>query len=54
MTNGGWWECEEQVLIGMYTDWYRVEYIARVLNRNLDSVYSKIRQLKDENRLKMK
>lgn len=41
-TRGGWWPCEEQVLISMLQDHYPVKFIAEVLNRERMGVHAKI------------
>lgn len=39
---GCWWPCEENVLVSMITENYRMPFIADVLNRDIRSVYAKI------------
>ena len=39
---GGWWPCEEKVLISMLEDKYPVHLIAEVLGRDRMGVHAKI------------
>ncbi|NNP73898.1 hypothetical protein A7P53_15035 [Acinetobacter defluvii] len=41
-TRGGWWPCEERVLISMLEDNYPVHFIAEVLQRERMGVHAKI------------
>ena len=42
ITRGGWWPCEEKVLISMLEDKYPVHFIAEVLGRDRLGVHAKI------------
>lgn len=42
ITRGGWWPCEEKVLISMLKDKYPVHFIAEVLGRDRLGVHAKI------------
>lgn len=42
IARGGWWPCEEKVLISMLEDKYPVHFIAEVLGRDRLGVHAKI------------
>lgn len=42
IARGGWWPCEEKVLISMLKDKYPVHFIAQVLGRDRLGVHAKI------------
>lgn len=42
ITRGGWWPCEEKVLLSMLEDRYPVHFIAEVLGRDRLGVHAKI------------
>lgn len=46
ITRGGWWPCEEKVLISMLEDHYPVHRIAEVLQRDRMGVHAKIKIMK--------
>lgn len=42
IVRGGWWPCEERVLISLLQDKYPLNFIAEVLGRDCRAVYAKI------------
>ncbi|MBK0062590.1 hypothetical protein IAE20_02830 [Acinetobacter sp. S54] len=48
ITRGGWWPCEEKVLLSMLQDNYPVHQIADVLQRERMGVHTKIKILKKQ------
>lgn len=46
-TTGGWWDCEVTVLSAMIKEHKPIPYIAAVLDRNIHSVHTKIKILKN-------
>ncbi len=46
ITRGGWWPCEEKVLLSMLKDHYPVHRIAEVLQRDRMGVHAKINVMK--------
>ncbi|MDQ8995154.1 hypothetical protein RFH54_04225 [Acinetobacter soli] len=46
ITRGGWWPCEEKVLLSMLEDHYPVHRIAEVLQRDRMGVHAKINVMK--------
>ena len=46
ITRGGWWPCEERVLLSMLKDNYPVHRIAAVLHRDRMGVHGKITVMK--------
>ena len=42
ISRGGWWPCEEKVLVSMLKDNYPVNFIAEVLQRDRMGVHAKI------------
>ena len=42
ISRGGWWPCEERVLVSMLKDNYSVKFIAEVLQRDRMGVHAKI------------
>lgn len=42
ISRGGWWPCEEKVLLSMLEDKYPVHFIAEVLGRDRLGVHAKI------------
>lgn len=51
-TTGGWWDCEVAVLISMIKEQKPIPYIATVLDRNIHSVHTKIKILKNMGKIK--
>mgnify|MGYP003693216503 FL=1 len=50
---GGWWPCEEKVLISMLEDKYPVHFIAEVLGRDRMGVHTKISVMQRNENKKM-
>ena len=50
---GGWWPCEEKVLISMLKDNYPVNFIADVLGRDRMGVHMKIKVMQRNENKKM-
>ena len=43
LSRGGWWPCEERVLVSMLEDNHPVHFIAEVLQRDRMGVHAKIK-----------
>lgn len=42
IVRGGWWPCEERVLLSLLQDKYPLNFIAEVLGRDCRAVYAKV------------
>lgn len=47
-TSGGWWPCEERVLMTMIEDGYSYWRMAEILDRNYYAIYYKVKRIKEQ------